>query len=65
MLVYFYFNVYDCFSHMCICARVRAWCLRRPEEVSGILELELEMVVSHHVGTGFRFSARAVSMFDH
>lgn len=31
---------------------MHTWCLQRSERVLELLELELEMVVSHHVGAG-------------
>lgn len=40
----FYFHVYIYIHNMHI------WCIQRPEEDTGTLELEIEMVVGHHVG---------------
>lgn len=40
----FYFHVYIYIHNMHI------WCVQRPEEDTGTLELEIEMVVGHHVG---------------
>lgn len=42
-----------CCLHVYLC-REHAWCLRRSEENSGSLELELLLVVSHHVDVGIK-----------
>jgi hypothetical protein len=36
---------------MYVC-HMHSWCLQRPDEVIGSLGLELEMVISHRMGSG-------------
>ena len=49
-----YFNYIYMYEHCLYLSvhRVYAWSLQKPERALGPLELELQMVVSCHVGTG-------------
>ena len=38
--------------HIYVCVHKCAWCPRKPEENTGSLEEELEVVVSYHMGAG-------------
>lgn len=42
---------YWCYSCMCVCT-LHAWCTQKTEEGGDPLELEVWMVVGHHVGAG-------------
>lgn len=59
-----------CVHGLCLCLclvyHLHAWCQWKPEETISLLELKLQMVVSHYVGAGIksRFNKKLTSAFN-